>query len=145
MWWANKWHKYRVEGWGGRPVYKFTQSKVQQDCFMWPRAAPASFAQTHMDTRRNITTTTHTDLSAQAATGLLCNSGTCKLIMNTANVHIKTRSVNTTTFTYVVSDKKNCAKQMGNNFYHPHTHTHILALRIMQLRTKCNYWWRKWK
>lgn len=106
MCWVNKWHKHRGKGWGGRAVYKFTQSKVQQHCFIWARAAPASFRQTHMGTRRNITTThTHT---GQAATGLLCNSVICRLIMNTQNVHIKKRPVKTTTFKLMVSDKKLC-------------------------------------
>lgn len=59
-------------------------------------------------------THTHTELSAQALTGLLCNSVICKLIINTWNVD---------------SDKKNCTKQMHkNNFYH--AHTNIIAIKV---------------
>lgn len=78
----NMWHEYSWQGGGGRAVSTFTQSKVQQQCFTWLQVAGVAFRQKHMDTRKN-TARTCTELSAQAATGLLCNSVIRKLIMNT--------------------------------------------------------------
>lgn len=117
----NMWHEYSWKGGGGRAVYTFTQSKVQQQCFIWVQFSPVTFRQMHMDTRRN-TTRTCTELSAQAATGLLCNSVIRKLIMNT---HRHSCQEETSQNSYIWTSGywwKMCAK-----------HAHILKLELWEI------------
>lgn len=114
------------------------RAKSSSTGFIWPRAAPASpFRQTHMDIRSNITTTTQSELSTQAETGLLFHSATSKLIMNSQNIHIKKSPVKTTTFKLVTSDKIIVRNKCTTTFItHAQMHTHTFQLQCYAIKNQ---------